>query len=187
MPVKKPFLMWVLLGAAGVSLAATTYRWVDADGVHFSDQPHPGAEKVALSQPQTYPSSPTTPAQPPAGARAATPQRGAFHYDNCSVAQPAFDEVLFDPESVTLRAQISPPLRSGDTVAMLLDGASIEGGSAGQLEYRRPAPERGTHTAMVIVHDPKGEAICQSRPVTFHVRQASQLAPQNPNNPNRSH
>ena len=32
---------------SGTALPATVYKWVDADGVtHYSDQPHPGAQKV---------------------------------------------------------------------------------------------------------------------------------------------
>lgn len=184
MPVSKSFPIWVLLGAAGVSLAATTYRWVDAEGVHYSDQPHPGAEKVALSQPQTYLA---TPAAAPAPARAAAPQRGPFRYEGCSIVQPAEDEVLFDPEAVSLRAQTTPAVRAGDQVTMTLDGEPVGAGSAAQLDYRLPAPERGTHTVALVIRDPKGQSLCQSSPVTFHVRQPSQLAPQNPNNPIRKH
>jgi hypothetical protein len=186
LPVKNAVLMLVLMGVAGVSLAAATYRWVDADGVHFSDQPHPGAEKVALPQPQTYPSAP--PASGAAATRAAAaPARGPFRYESCGVEQPANDEVLFDPESVTLRAHTSPAPRPGDAVSLVLDGAPIQG-AAGQLEYRIMAPERGTHSVTLVVRDPKGESVCQASTVTFHVRQASQLAPLNPNNPaNRKH
>src|ERR1017187_7466811 len=36
-----------LLALGGSGLAATTYRWVDAQGVvHYSDTPHPGAQEI---------------------------------------------------------------------------------------------------------------------------------------------
>jgi hypothetical protein len=180
--------MLLLSGVAGASLAATTYRWVDADGVHLSDQPHPGAEKITLSQPQTY--SAATPAQAATPGVRAVPgvpatQRGPFRYESCTIVQPANDEVLLDPESVMLRAQVVPSVRQGDQVTMSLDGTAIEG--QGQLEARIQPAERGTHTASVTVRDRDGKTVCQSPGAIFHVRQASQLAPLNPNNPNRKH
>jgi hypothetical protein len=169
-------------------LAATTYRWVDADGIHFSDQPHPGAEKVTLSQPQTYASAPV--AAPTAAARpaaAAVPARGPFRYASCGVVQPANEEVLFSPEAVVLRAQTTPTLRPGDRVSLLYDGSPVEASSPGQLEYRLTMPERGSHTVAMWVRDANDQSLCQSPPITFHVRVPSQLAPLNPNNPNRKH
>jgi len=176
------------MGAAGATLAATTYRWVDADGVHLSDQPHPGAEKITLSQPQTY--SSVAPTSAPAPGLRAVPsvpatQRGPFRYESCTIVQPANDEVLLDPEAVMVRAQVVPSVRQGDLVTMSLDGAAIQG--QGQLEARIQPAERGTHTASVTVRDRDGKTVCQSPGAIFHVRQASQLAPLNPNNTNRNH
>jgi hypothetical protein len=179
--------MLLLSGVAGASLAATTYRWVDADGVHLSDQPHPGAEKITLAQPQTYSTATPAPAAQP-GVRApgvAATQRGPFRYESCTIVQPANDEVLLDPEMVMLRAQVTPSVRQGDQATLMLDGAAIEG--QGQLEARIQPAERGTHTASITVRDRDGKTVCQSSGTTFHVRQASQLAPLNPNNPNRKH
>jgi hypothetical protein len=178
----------VLMAAAGGALAATTYRWVDADGVHLSDQPHPGAEKITLAQPQTYsPATPEQAAQPGLRAVPSVPatQRGPFRYESCTIVQPANDEVLLDPEFVMLRAQVSPSVRQGDQVTLMLDGTAIQG--QGQFEARIQPADRGTHTAAVTVRDRDGKTMCQSPGVTFHVRQASQLAPLNPNNPNRKH
>jgi hypothetical protein len=178
--------MLLCAAVAGTTLAATTYRWVDADGVHLSDQPHPGAEKVTLSQPQTYSSSAAAPAAQ-SGLRAVpsvpAPQRGPMRYESCTIVQPANDEVLLDPEFVMLRAQVTPSVRQSDQVTLVLDGTAIQG--QGQLEARIQPAERGTHTASVTVRDRDGKTMCQSAGTTFHVRQASQLAPLNPNNPNR--
>jgi hypothetical protein len=42
-----PFTLMSL--ACSVVLAATVYKWTDEDGVvHYSDQPHPNAEKVPV-------------------------------------------------------------------------------------------------------------------------------------------
>ena len=178
-----------LLVVAAAAVAATTYRWVDDQGVtHYSDQPHPGADKVALPQPQTYSSPPAAVRGPAAGTTANTRQpadaTSSFHYDTCSIAQPADDEVLFDA-AVTVRGQLSPAARQGDKVVLLFDGASMEAPSPGQLEFRIEPVERGTHTVSLQVRDGAGRALCHSQPVSFHIRQASQLSPANPNNPAR--
>jgi hypothetical protein len=178
--------LMVVAGAAAA--AATTYRWVDADGVtHYSDQPHPGADKIRLVQPQTYsapstsPQAPAAPRSPPANARTAD---GGFHYDTCSISQPADDEVLFDP-AVTVHGQLAPSVRTGDKVVLVFDGAYMEAPSPGQLEFHIEPVERGTHTVALQVRDGSGKAVCQSTPVSFHVRQPSGLSPANPNNPAR--
>ena len=37
------------------AVAATVYKWVDENGVvHYSDQPHPNAQKIHVQAAQTY-------------------------------------------------------------------------------------------------------------------------------------
>ena len=72
----------LLLALCSVTLAATVYRWVDDDGVvHYSDQPHPNAEKMQVHAAQSYkPSALDTPAAGGGGganpAAAPAPYRG---------------------------------------------------------------------------------------------------------------
>jgi len=178
--------LMVVAGAAAA--AATTYRWVDAEGVtHYSDQPHPGADKIQLVQPQTYTSQapPATAAAVPLATQGnARTAGGGFRYDTCSISQPAADEVLFDP-AVTVHGQLAPSLRPGDKVVLVFDGASMEAPTPGQLEFHIEPVERGTHTVSLQVRDATGKSACQGTPVSFHVRQSSELSPQNPNNPAR--
>jgi len=182
-----------VLAAAGVAAAAAagvtvTYRWVDAEGVHYSDQPHPGAEKVLLGLPQTYSSAEAdTPGQ--AGPRQARSARVGeeFHYDSCAVVQPAADRVLIDVEAVTVAVELRPAKRSGDRVVLSFDARPIEAGSPEQLEFKITPIDRGTHTVAAVVHDAKGKSLCQSAAVSFHVRQPSVLAPANPLNPSKQH
>jgi hypothetical protein len=181
------------LVVAGTAVAATTYRWVDDQGVtHYSDQPHAGAEKLQLAQPQTYSNAPAPSqssgnradagnARSPAPANN-RPADGAQHYESCSITQPAEDEVLFDP-AMTVRGQVTPSLRAGDKVVLVFDTASMEAPSPGQLEFHIEPVERGTHSLSLQVRDATGKVVCQSQAVNFHLRQASELAPLNPNNP----
>ena len=165
-------LMWVAAGA----VAATTYRWVDADGLHYSDQPHPGAEKIVLGEIQTY-SSPAAPELvAPAGHQAQVREAG-FRYESCAVVQPATDQVFFDVESITVTVQVRPAMRTDDKVVLSFDGQQREPTGMDQSEFRIAPIDRGTHTAAATVRDASGKPLCQSTAVTFHVRQHSMLAP----------
>ena len=190
--------MRTLLAILGVSLwavaagAAATYRWVDADGVHYSDQPHPGAEKIVLGETQTY--SPPAVAGGDAAAAPAPARKppgggapGAFHYDSCAVVQPAEDQVLIDVDKVTVAVHISPGRRSSDRLVLDLDNRPLEAATPDQAEFQITPIERGTHTASATVRDARGNILCHSTTVSFHVRQPSVLAPLNPNNPTKGH
>lgn len=167
--------------------AAATYRWVDADGVHYSDQPHPGAEKIYLGQTQTYSAEPNAAAsgaaQPARPGQRSLRASGPFRYDSCNVVQPAEDQVFIDVDTATIGVAVRPAKRSGDRVVLSLDGQIKEPASNEQLEFVITPIERGTHVVAATVRDASGKDLCQSTTVTFHVRQASVLAPQNPNRP----
>jgi hypothetical protein len=172
----------MLMPLATVAGSAVTYRWVDADGVHYSDQPHQGADKIYLGQSQTYSSSQaqvTTTA--PVRKSRATGDAAEFRYERCAVVQPTEDQVLLNAEGVTITVQLQPAKRSGDRVVLSFDGQAMQPASDEQTEFRITPLERGTHTVGAIVRDAAGKSLCQSKAVTFHARQPSVLAPQNPN------
>src|SRR5450755_41738 len=102
-----------LLTLGGSGLAATTYRWVDAQGVvHYSDTPHPGAQEIQLTGAQTYhgtPAAETAAPAPPASAKA-----GAVAYQSCAITQPSPEASLYAPETVDISVRSSPGLREGD-------------------------------------------------------------------------
>lgn len=175
-PSVRTVICLILCLAAAGAPAATTYRWVDADGVHYSDQPHVGADKVSLGQAQTYSAAPQAPAPVSAPRTRETP----FSYSSCAVVQPADDQVLFESEAVTVAVQTVPAKRAGDHVTVSFDGSSLEPASPDQLSFRISPIERGTHTLTAMVSGPAGRVLCQSAPVTFHVRQPSVVAPANP-------
>jgi len=184
-------LCWSLLAVVVASVAAgatVTYRWTDADGVHYSDQPHAGADKIILGTPQTYSSSDADTGTPgnPSPRRPRNPD-GGFHYDSCSIVQPAQDQVLIDVESVTVAVQPRPAKRGGDRVELSFDGQAISATSPEQQEFKISPIDRGTHTVAATIRDSDGKSVCQSTAVSFHVRQPSVLSPQNPNNPARHH
>ena len=171
-PVRTPVTFLCLVVAAAAAGGTTTYRWVDTDGVHYSDQPHPGAEQITLSRSQAYSdnqseSSAAASARPVRAAR----DNAEFRYDSCAVLQPAQDQVLINVESVTIAVQPQPPKRSADRVVLSLDGRAIEPESNEQQEFRIAPVERGTHTVAATVRGADGTNLCQSAALNFHVRQ----------------
>jgi len=183
---------WTLLAvavASAATAATVTYRWTDADGVHYSDQPHPGADKIILGTPQTYSSADadTSAAGSPAPRRPPRNPDGGFRYDGCPVVQPAQDQVLIDVDSVTVAVQPRPGKRGTDRVELSFDGQLIAATTPEQQEFKISPVDRGTHTVAATIRDADGKSVCQSTAVSFHVRQPSVLAPQNPNNPTRKH
>jgi len=174
-PVRTLLSLLLLLVAIRAN-AATTYRWVDADGVHYSDQPHVGAEKLTLGEAQTY----SAPPAPAVDTRAARTPAASGAYSSCAVVQPADDQVLFETDAVAISMQTAPGLRSGDRASVSVDGKSLEPDAPGQLSFHLRAVERGTHTVSASVLDSAGKVVCQAPRVSFHVRQPSVLAPANP-------
>src|SRR5579862_2533914 len=98
-------MLSLLAAVAATAGGPLTYRWVDADGVHYSDQPHPGAEQITLAEPQTYSSGQyggSASASSAASHAAREPRdTGEFRYSSCAVIQPAQDQVLIDVASAT--------------------------------------------------------------------------------------
>jgi hypothetical protein len=155
---------------------ATTYRWVDADGVvHYSDQPGPGAKKIDLPEAQTYRAPPA-----PAVSVSATPAKPAAAYQTCAVAQPASEATVFENEAVTVSVSLQPPQRPGDTVTLTFDGTSMGPTAREGLDFRISPIDRGAHTVSVTVRDSDNKTVCSSAPITFYVRQPTVLAPQSP-------
>jgi len=170
-------LLTLMLCASAAAGAATVYKWVDANGVtHYSDQPHPGAQKIELGEVQTY-SGQRPSAQPTAPA--ATDEQP---YTLCEIYRPSKDEVFLNVDSVTARVRVSPGVRPGDSVILTLDGRRLAPVIVGSDVVVQPV-FRGSHSLMLVVEDGRGTVVCQSDPVTFHVRQPSVQAPNPANRP----
>jgi hypothetical protein len=169
--IRVALLFMAVATATSTAGGTITYRWVDADGIHYSDQPHPGAEQITLTRAPAYSSGQDQ--SPPASAR---PSRAAndaadFRYDSCAVVQPAQDQVLVNVRSVTISVQANPPKRSSDRVVLSLDGRSVEPENNDQQEFSFTAIDRGTHTISASIRGADGMSLCQTAALSFHVRQ----------------
>jgi Domain of unknown function (DUF4124) len=176
----------MLLGCS-VAMAATVYRWVDENGVvHYSDQPHPNAEKLTVHAAQTYkaangPQLPNAPAQPNAGLPA-LPPRGT--YNSCAITNPGDAQEFANLDALTVNVMTDPQLHGGDQIYISLDGALLNNGTATGPSFSVSPVDRGQHTLQATVRDGQGNILCQTTSVTFNVHQASI---QNPVNPVRPH
>ena len=174
------------IAVCGTASSVTVYKWVDADGVtHYTDQPHPGAQKVQLQGAQTYSSAagrPSAAATAAAGRRTATTPAAGPVYASCAVLRPTNDEVFVNASSVPAIVHLDPALRDGDKISVMLDGAPLPASTPIDIEFILSSVVRGTHSLATKVEDAAGAVVCQSASVMFHVRQPSVLAPNAPVN-----
>jgi hypothetical protein len=164
--------------AAAAASAATVYKWVDENGVtHYSDQPHPGAQKIQLQAAQTY-KAPAAQRIPAAYATRNAAPAGPV-YSTCVVTRPTSQEMFQNTQSVPASVHVEPELRAGDRVAVFLDGAPVPSTIPLDSPFSLNSVYRGAHTLSVRVEDATGTVVCQSASVPFNVRQASVLSPAN--------
>lgn len=172
----------MLLPCAAV-LAGPVYKWVDEKGVvHYSDQPHPNAEKVELSSAQTYSGR-----EAGDSVRQSTPSAGAPSqlgpaYQVCEISSPANDEVLMNVTSMSGAVRLQPQLTPGHKISVVLNGQPATAAASNGMFSISPVA-RGTHTLAISVQDASGKELCHSTAITFHVRQPSKLAPNPANRP----
>ena len=167
----------ILLFLAAVALPAMdTYTWVDENNErHWSDQPHPGADKIELTVAEWLPGA----AAPGGAQRHALAGHGRRIRLRAAVrsAQPSADQVYFDVDAVTISVQLAPGRRGGDVISVTVDGSSVAPASAGGTEFTLAPIDRGTHVAAAAVRDASGRTLCTAPAVTFHVRQHSVARP----------
>ncbi|MGB6604348.1 MAG: DUF4124 domain-containing protein [Steroidobacteraceae bacterium] len=177
-------LMTVASLAGAVAAASTTvYKWVDEDGVvHYSDQPHPNAQKLQVEGVQTYKPTDlpfTGGGIPPA----AVPPAADTGYKGCSIQQPAPDQTLENADQVTVSVSTDPGTHPGDQIFATLDGAPVNNGAATGNSFSLSSLDRGEHTLAAQVRDRTGQVLCQTPSVTFYVRMPSVTSPSNPVRP----
>ena len=175
-------VLFTLMLVAVSAMASTTpiYKWVDENGVtHYSDQPHPGAQKIQLQAAQTYKASTSSsqsrpPAPPP------LPKSSSAPIYTCTVSRPAAQEMFQNTDVVPANVHVDPPLRPTDHLSVTLDGAAVPTTVTPDSEFSLNSVFRGAHQLAVKIEDASGATLCQSQGVPFYVRQASVLAPNSP-------
>ncbi len=165
----RPILILLgLLAATGVQ--ADAYKWTDEDGiVHYSDRPHPGAQRVDLGESRS-----TRPVAAPSRFTQARAQPepadvAPFRYESLAVAAPAPEETLWNIEGVlNVRLALRPALQPGHQVRLYFDGGTrMVSGETFQIEE----VWRGVHNIQAEVLDETGKLMIRSLPNRFYVQQ----------------
>lgn len=144
------------------------YQHQDQNGhVTFSDQSQGGVlipiKEMDVSAPvASNPSVPTI------------PDIQSAHYERIEIIKPHHEETIRDNEGrVTIELVVSPALRPGDTLTLLLDGQPVKKLiSTDPIELQ--GLERGTHTLSLVLTDPQGQIQQTSQTITIFVHKAYQ-------------
>jgi Domain of unknown function (DUF4124) len=180
-------LLFTLISlASSLVLAATVYKWVDENGtVHYSDQPHPNAQKVQVEAAQTYPAKASA-ATVAAAATAAGGQSGNDASDDayrgCAIISPQDGATFSNIDDLGVSVRTDPGLRRGHQIFILMDGTAVNGGNPTGSQFSISPVDRGTHTLQAVVRDGSGNLMCQTPGVTVDVHQNSILNQANPQN-----
>lgn len=161
--------------ACSVAFATTVYKWVDENGViHYSDQPHPNAQKLQVEGVQTYSSRSASVREPAESESASTSPNP---YKGCAIAQPLEQQNLPNAQSVFVRVAADPLPRSGDRIYITMDGQGLNGGQPTGLSFNVTPIDRGSHSVSAQIRSPDGTILCQTPNVTFYVQQPNLFSP----------
>ncbi len=174
--MKHLFLIVFLVLATGIAQAQKVYKVVRPDGtILFTDSPSPGddAEQVDVRPLNTTPAlaSPTDAFDDSAAVEA------EVGYSEFRITSPENDTSFWDTAgNVNVDLSLTPTLRAGDKIDLLLDGHSVGGGRSTAITLSEM--DRGTHNLQAVVKSSAGKVIARSNTVTFTVQRGSQLSPQ---------
>jgi hypothetical protein len=163
--------------ACSVALATTVYKWVDENGViHYSDQPHPNAQKLQVVGVQTYSGSAAAARGSSSSDSDASPAT-ANPYKGCAIAQPLDQQSLPNAQSVFIRVASDPIPRGGDRIFITMDGQGLNGGAPTGLSFNVTPIDRGAHSVQAQIRGPDDQVLCQTPTITFYVQQPSLFSP----------
>lgn len=174
-----PLLLLVLAASVLSSTAAATdvWKWVDEKGVtHYSDQPVPGATKIAVSSGNVSESRPAY--EPPA---AATPAPSAAatgdYYRTFEIWRPDNNAVFINAAgTVDVEIRVEPQLQPGHSLNLYFDGRLVED-YQGETSYELKGVSRGTHSLVATINEQSGTRVRDTALVSFTVRQESVAQP----------
>ena len=169
METRPIFALLVLLLAAGV-MAQEAYTWTDEDGViHFTDVPHPGAEKIELEVSENPQPRPTFEA--PTRKETKDDDDQGQTYTVLEILNPGAEETLWNIATVlTVDMELQPALKPGHQVRVFYDGMPR---LVSNTNIQVQEVYRGTHTIKAEVVDGAGKILIQSPTVQFYVQQNS--------------
>ncbi|MGB5410651.1 MAG: DUF4124 domain-containing protein [Woeseiaceae bacterium] len=161
--------MALLVSAAAI---ADVYKWTDEDGVvHYSDQPHPGAERIQISGTNTY-SAPATRSRAADSDDTDEDESDEFTgYESLTISNPGAEETLWNIEGVlNVSLSVTPALQPGHQVRVYFDGnpRDVVG-----LSFQIEEVFRGVHNIQAEILDATGKVMIRTQPNRFYVQQNS--------------
>lgn len=159
----------ILFLAIASTASAQVYTWTDSSGiVHYSDQPHEGAEKVKLPEAQSYvPPSPDDKKEPN---DYQLKENEGNVYTAINVISPQPNETIRNNDgSISISADIEPPLFIGDKAQLLFDGTLV---GKPQLNgaFSITGVDRGTHSIVVQIINASGEVVMSSPTIAVYMQ-----------------
>lgn len=153
-------------------LFAQIYKWTDSQGnVHFSDQPHPDAEKITIPEAQTF--NPPPLLSPQASPTSSVKEGGDSErgYDVLQIIQPQNEETIRNTEGfIPVVVSIKPKLKGGDKLQILYDGKAL-GDPKPTTVFALNQVKRGSHTIAVQALDEEGNVLQTSESITVFMMQ----------------
>jgi len=161
-------LMALLVSAAAI---ADVYKWTDEDGVvHYSDQPHPGAELIQISGTNTF-SAPAPRSRASRDDDEAAESTEFKGYDTFTISSPAAEETLWNIEGVlNVSLSVTPALQPGHQVRVYFDGNPLP---VSGLSFQIEEVYRGVHNLQAEILDGTGQLMIRTQPNRFYVQQNS--------------
>lgn len=168
------FLAALVAGQAAAG-EGRIYRTVDEHGnVVFTDIPpredDDDAEQIIVETPNSFAPEEAMPANQ--GQWIVEPDEeeevAPFSYDALEIVSPPNDEAVRENAgNVTIVGNISPGLRIGHRVRLLMDGTVAQEGT--QTSFSLSNVDRGTHTIALEIVDDAGVVLSRSPDSTFHM------------------
>lgn len=162
--MNKLCVLLLLMMVIGSSVA-DIYKWVDRQGnVHFSDTPHPGAERLDIPEAQSF-TPPTRPSSVPERMSPA-PEANGHTYTRVAIVQPENEATIRNNDGfIAVSVQVEPELFPGDKLQMVFDNTPL-GEPQTNLLFQMSGIYRGSHTIAIQVIDTDGTVLETSDPVT---------------------
>lgn len=157
-------IILVVLFHASVTVAEV-YRWIDDRGrVTYSDQPVPGAQRIAAPAP-----APADAVAGPAGADTAY----SGPYEAFEILAPEHETVASNADlRLNVGLLLVPGLMPEHRIQIFLDGAALgDGQDNTQFSLRGLSP--GTHQLQARVVDAAGAVVAATSTNRFHLRPSS--------------
>jgi len=172
-----------LLSSVFSTSSAKIYSWKDENGktVYGDNPPQQNKAKEIKTQELTIVPGYKDPSLASASNQE-TPKEDQYSeeeataYESFTVSYPKDDEAIrANDGNVTVSFQLSPTLKSTDSVFIYVDGKKLVENSKA-LTASLSGLDRGTHSMFAVVRNDNGDVLLNSNTVSFHILRNSIIA-----------